>query len=184
MTVLGQFTSAGTSYSVHRAVVDDVAEIVKLLADDPLGAARETAPLEQYQQAFEHIAADPQQYLLVIRPSDPESPSGTQNHSTPQHHSETQNHRGAQVLGTAQLTLIPYLSRGGNTRLLVEAVRIASTAQGRGLGSALMEWIHQFGRDHGALLVQLTSDNSRTDAHRFYERLGYAASHTGFKRHL
>lgn len=178
MTALGHFEAAGTSYAVHRATADDVDEIVKLLADDPLGAARETAPLEQYLRAFETIDADPQQYLLVIREGDRQAGTGSQLHPA------EPVHQAGPVLGTAQLTLIPYLSRGGNTRLLVEAVRIASAAQGRGLGSLFMEWIHQFGRDHGALLVQLTSDNSRADAHRFYERLGYTASHTGFKMKL
>lgn len=178
MTSLGLFDAAGSSYTVHRAVADDICEIVKLLADDPLGAARETAPLEQYHQAFERIAADPQQYLLVVRADDQQTSSAAQLSSSARAKS------AGQVFGTAQLSLIPYLSRGGNTRLHVEAVRIASAAQGKGLGSAFMEWIHQFGRDHGAQLVQLTSDNSRTDAHRFYQRLGYTASHTGFKRSL
>ena len=83
-----------------------------------------------------------------------------------------------------QLTLIPGLARSGATRLQIEAVRLTSKARGAGLGAALFEWAHAYGKAHGATLSQLTSDKARTDAHRFYDRLSYQASHEGFKRAL
>lgn len=85
------------------------------------------------------------------------------------------------VVGTLQLTLIPGLSRKGATRSIIEAVRIHADARGGGLGSRLIEWAVDQSRREGCQLVQLTSDASRTDAHRFYERLGFTASHVGFK---
>jgi GNAT superfamily N-acetyltransferase len=83
-----------------------------------------------------------------------------------------------------QLSLIPGLARGGTKRLLIEAVRVARSARGSGLGTALLGWAHDWGRAHGASLAQLTSDKTRVEAHRFYERLGYVASHEGFKSDL
>ena len=85
------------------------------------------------------------------------------------------------VVATLQLTVIPGLARMGATRLLVEAVRVDERLRGNGLGSAMMEWAIAEGRRRGAALVQLTSDRSRDAAHRFYERLGFTASHVGFK---
>ena len=83
-----------------------------------------------------------------------------------------------------QLTLLPCLARGGAKRLHIEAVRLSSSTRGSGLGTALFEWAHEYGRQHGAVVAQLTSDKSRSDAHRLYARLGYTASHEGFKRSL
>lgn len=79
---------------------------------------------------------------------------------------------------------MPGLTRGGTLRMLVEGVRVGSAARGSGLGAALMEWAHEQARARGASLVQLTSDKRRPEAHRFYERLGYVASHEGFKLEL
>ena len=83
-----------------------------------------------------------------------------------------------------QLTLIPGLARGGATRMQVEAVRVAESVRGHGLGSAMMRWAIEDARARGAALVQLTSDSRREDAHRFYDRLGFAASHVGLKLFL
>lgn len=139
---------------------DDLPAIVAMLAADPLGAGRESpddpAP---YLAAFERLAADPNQHLLVAE-------------------------RDGRVVGTLQLTLIPGLSRKGATRGLIEAVRVSSTERGNGLGTALIEHAVEESRRLGASLVQLTSDASRTDAHRFYERLGFTGSHVGFKLDL
>lgn len=88
------------------------------------------------------------------------------------------------VVGTMQLTLLAGLSRGGATRLLIEAVRITDSRRGLGLGSAMMQWAHEFGRSRGAVIAQLTSHASRTSAHAFYEGLGYDPSHVGMKLHL
>ncbi|WP_253272738.1 GNAT family N-acetyltransferase [Arsenicicoccus sp. oral taxon 190] len=89
-----------------------------------------------------------------------------------------------QVVGTMQLTILPGLSRSATTRLQVEAVRVADRARGSGLGAAMLAWAHQWGRERGASLSQLTTDLTRQEAHRFYDRLGYAASHAGLKLDL
>lgn len=150
----------GGPYRVRRARLEDVARLVGLLRDDVLGAGREDASEAAYLDAFAAIDADPRHHLTCVC-----SPDGT-------------------VVATAQLTLLPGLSRGAATRLQVEAVRVAASHRGRGLGGALLDWAHGYGRRHGATLAQLTTDAARTEAHRFYEGLGYRASHVGFKREL
>lgn len=150
----------GRRFSLVRATEADVPALVALLADDVLGAGRESAELAPYVAAFREIDADHNQLLVAVRDATDE------------------------VVGTMQLTLIPGLSRGGAKRLQVEAVRLAASARGGGLGAALIEWAHAYGASRGAVLAQLTSDLSRTDAHRFYLRLGYEPSHQGFKRRL
>ncbi|MGW9348354.1 N-acetylglutamate synthase, GNAT family [Nocardiopsis flavescens] len=145
---------------VDRARFDDVPAIVRLLADDPLGAARESPDEpEVYRRAFEDVDADPNQFLAVLR-------------------------RGDRVVGTLQLTVVPGLSRRGAARAQVEAVRVHDGERGTGLGTAFLEWAERAARARGAVLVQLTSDRARGDAHRFYERLGYTPSHLGFKKPL
>lgn len=144
----------------RRARAEDVAAIVALLADDPLGAARESpddpAP---YQAAFAAIDSDPRHLLVVAD-------------------------RDGEVVGTAQLTFLPGLSRRGATRAQIEAVRVGAAARGAGLGGRLITWCVAQARRHGCVMVQLTSDVSRTDAHRFYQALGFQASHVGFKMQL
>ncbi|MBB1255752.1 GNAT family N-acetyltransferase [Streptomyces sp. OF3] len=142
---------------IRAATAEDVPAIVAMLADDPLGAQRES-PSEPavYQAAFAHIAVDPNQHLVVAE-------------------------RAGAVVGTLQLTVIPGLSRRGASRALIEAVRVRADERGGGLGGELIRWAVDEARQLDCALVQLTSDNSRVDAHRFYERLGFAATHTGFK---
>ncbi len=155
----------GRSYLVDRATRDDVAAVVALLRDDPLGSIREVTTDDDtprpYLEAFEDVDADPRQLLLVAR----------------------RRHEGT-VVATLQLTFLRTLSRRGGLRLLVEAVRVARSERGRGLGEALMEWAVDLGRARGAVLAQLTTDRRRTDAHRFYERLGWVDSHKGMKLDL
>lgn len=142
---------------IRAAVADDVPAIVAMLADDPLGAQRESPDdLTPYLTALERLSADPNQRLVVAV-------------------------REGRVVGTLQLTIIPGLSRRGATRSIIEGVRIHADERGSGLGTQLIEWAIDESRDQGCQLVQLTSDRTRTDAHRFYERLGFTASHTGFK---
>ncbi|MEU7566410.1 GNAT family N-acetyltransferase [Streptomyces fradiae] len=142
---------------IRRATVGDVPAIVALLADDPLGAQRESPDdLAPYLSAFERVVADPHQHLVIAA-------------------------REGEVVGTLHLTVIPGLSRRGATRSLIEAVRVHADARGTGLGTVLVEWAVEESRRQNCALVQLTSDVSRTDAHRFYERLGFTASHLGFK---
>ncbi|MEV5417322.1 MULTISPECIES: GNAT family N-acetyltransferase [Streptomyces] len=143
--------------AIRPATIDDVPAIVALLADDPLGAQRESPDdLAPYLTAMERLRADPHQHLVVAV-------------------------REGRVVGTLQLTIIPGLSRRGATRSVIEGVRIHADERGGGLGSRLIEWAIDTSRREGCQLVQLTSDNTRTDAHRFYERLGFTASHVGFK---
>ncbi|MEW1890242.1 MULTISPECIES: GNAT family N-acetyltransferase [unclassified Streptomyces] len=142
---------------IRRATADDLAEIVALLADDPLGAQRESPDdLAPYRAALRRLADDPNQHMMVAV-------------------------REERVVGTLQLTLIPGLSRRGSTRSVIEGVRIHADERGSGLGTRLIQWAVDESRRQGCQLVQLTSDTSRTNAHRFYERLGFVASHVGFK---
>jgi len=145
---------------IRRATEADLPAIVAMLADDPLGAARESPDdLAPYRAAYETLAADPQQHLVVAV-------------------------REGRTIGTLQLTVIPGLSRRGATRSIIEAVRIHRDERGTGLGSQLIEWAVAESRTLGCQMVQLTSDATRVDAHRFYERLGFARSHFGFKKKL
>jgi len=145
---------------IRPATEDDIGAIVNLLADDPLGSKRETTDdLAPYNAAYACIAADPGQHLVVAE-------------------------RAGRIVGTLQLTVIPGLSRRGATRSIIEGVRVASTERGSGLGTTLLEWAVRQSRRLGVDLVQLTSDATRTDAHRFYERLGFVQSHVGFKLNL
>ncbi|KAA6220738.1 GNAT family N-acetyltransferase [Streptomyces albofaciens JCM 4342] len=145
---------------IRRASEDDLPAIVAMLADDPLGATRETPDdLAPYRTAYERLAADPHQHLVVAVRDD-------------------------RPVGTLQLTVVPGLSRRGSSRSIIEAVRIHSDERGNGLGTRLIEWAVDESRALGCRLVQLTSDATRIDAHRFYERLGFEASHLGFKLQL
>lgn len=89
--------------------------------------------------------------------------------------------RENRVVGTLQLTVVPGLSRRGSTRSIIEGVRVHADERGSGLGTLLIEWAVDSSQEQGCQLVQLTSDVTRTDAHRFYERLGFEATHVGFK---
>ncbi|QMU97315.1 GNAT family N-acetyltransferase [Microbacterium esteraromaticum] len=153
-------TRAGLA-ELRRATQDDADGIITLLADDPISAARgdqaSDADRPAYLAALGDILANPSNDLLVVELD------------------------GA-LVGTLQLTSIPGMARQGARRLLVEAVRVRSDLRSSGIGSAMMRWVADAAAPAlGAAMVQLTSDASRIDAHRFYERLGYAGSHVGFK---
>ncbi|WP_344376374.1 GNAT family N-acetyltransferase [Agromyces tropicus] len=160
---LATIEASAATYTLRRARAEDVDALVALIAADSLRAAEfgsTEADLAGYRRAFAAIDADPAQ-LLVAADDDT-----------------------GRLVGTMQLTFIPGLSRGGATRMQVEAVRVAESERGRGLGSAMIAWSIGYAREHGARLVQLTSDARREDAHRFYERLGFEATHVGFKQYL
>ncbi|MGX1910902.1 N-acetyltransferase family protein [Streptomyces phaeochromogenes] len=145
---------------IRPAVPDDVPAIVAMLADDSLGAQRESPDdLSPYLAALERLRNDPNQHLVVAV-------------------------REGRVVGTLQLTIVPGLSRKGATRSTIEGVRVHADERGSGLGTRFIEWAIDRSRSEGCQLVQLTSDVSRTDARRFYERLGFTASHVGFKLRL
>ncbi|MEU4549616.1 GNAT family N-acetyltransferase [Nonomuraea dietziae] len=143
----------------RTARADDLPAVVALITDDAIAAARTGAYGEEHLAAFEDIEADPNNELIVAELK-------------------------GEVVGTMQLTYIPGISRRGATRLQVEAVRIAGHLRGQGWGRRMMEWAHAKGRARGCVMVQLTSDKRREDAHRFYRSLGYAQSHEGFKLQL
>jgi GNAT superfamily N-acetyltransferase len=158
---LAVLSVGGTAVRLRRATSDDVPALVALLADDDLGRGREEpeADLAPYRRAFALVDADAAHLLVVA---------------------ET----GAAVVGTLQLSVLPGLSRRGALRAQLEAVRVARGSRGTGLGAALVGWAVEEARRRGCALVQLTTDKSRTDAHRFYARLGFVASHEGMKLDL
>ena len=152
----------GGAALLRRASVRDLDPLMTLLSDDPVSASRGDSAAEidppAYQHALEQIVADPaNEVLLAI------------------------DGAGCAV-GTLQLTRIPWMARRGSTRLLVEAVRVRSDLRSAGIGGAMMRWVMDVAAvELEANLIQLTSDAARVDAHRFYERLGFVASHVGFK---
>lgn len=144
----------------RRAVGDDLEAIVALLADDPLGRERESAATggldPRYRETFAAIERDPNQLLAVAA-------------------------RDETVIGVLQLSFIPGLTRRGMWRGQIEGVRVAAGERGTGVGQAFIEWAIGQCRERGCGLVQLTSDKRRPGAHRFYESLGFEASHEGYK---
>jgi len=146
----------------RAAEMRDIPTLVALLSDDPLGMTRErTGPddLSPYEHAFEDIQSDPGQFLCVVEEA------------------------GA-IVGTLQLSFIPGLSRGGAKRGQIEAVGVHRDRRGEGIGEAMFRWAIEECRMRGCTLVQLTTDASRADAHRFYDGLGFVASHVGYKLSL
>lgn len=140
----------------------DIPSLVALLSDDPLGKTRERAQhhdLSPYEQAFADIQSDQGQFLCVVEDQ-------------------------GQIVGTLQLSVIPGLSRRGAKRGQIEAVRVHRDRRGEGIGEAMFRWAIEECRSRGCTLVQLTTDKSRSDAHRFYDRLGFEASHVGYKLSL
>ena len=154
--------SAMETIAFRRARKSDLSAIVGLLADDAIGRQREDTSeplLAAYGEAFAAIDADPNQLLAVVTDGD-------------------------QVVGTLQITFIPGLSRKGAVRGQIEAVRVAADRRGSGLGRRAFEWAIAECRARGCALVQLTTDRDRSDAHRFYDQLGFTASHLGYKKPL
>jgi len=147
---------------MRRARLEDLATIVRMLADDPLGKKREDfrEPLPQsYLSAFKAIDDDANQYLAVC----------------------CENGR---VIGVLQMTFLPYLTYQGGWRALIEGVRISSEIRSRGIGRFMLEWAIAQARARRCHVVQLTTDKTRPDAFRFYVSLGFEASHEGMKLHL
>lgn len=146
----------------REATADDLPQIVRLLADDPLGATRETPGdeiPEAYFAAFAAIAKDPNNTVVVADV-------------------------GGEVAGTLQLTFIPGLTYTGGERAQIEGVRVAAEQRGAGLGQAMITWAIDRARERGCRVVQLTTDRQRPDAIRFYQKIGFRPSHMGMKYHL
>jgi ribosomal protein S18 acetylase RimI-like enzyme len=150
------------SFTCRRAALDDLAAIVALLADDPIGIGRESVGDRldrRYAEAFAAIERDPNQLLAVAD-------------------------RDGKVIGVLQLSFIPGLTRRGMWRGQIEGVRVAAAERSRGIGRAMLLWAVEECRKRGCGLVQLTSDKRRTGAHSFYEALGFQATHEGYKLEL
>ena len=144
------------------ATRNDISDIVRLLADDDLGNQREAfkEPLPAvYYEAFEQIDSDPNHELIVAEAN-------------------------GNVIGTLHLMFLPSISYQGGLRAQVESVRVAKGCQSQGIGSRMMLWAIERAKERGAHSMQLTTHNSRRDAHRFYERLGFQRSHLGMKLSL
>ena len=137
----------------------DIKNLVKMLADDELGANREDVSEtlnNRYIEAFQSIEKDSNNELTVVESS-------------------------GELFGMLQLTFIPYLTHTGTWHCLIEGVRIAKTHQGKGLGSKFINWAIKRAKEKNCGIVQLTSDKQRPDAIRFYESLGFEATHEGLK---
>ncbi len=146
----------------RQARAADIPRLVELLADDALGATREdlSQPLNRSSTlAFHSIDQDPNNELVVVEAE-------------------------AELAGMMQLTFIPYLTHTGSWRCLIEGVRVAQAFRDQGLGTELIRWAIARAREQDCAIVQLTSDKQRPDALRFYEALGFKASHEGFKLRL
>ena len=147
----------------RKAKEGDIPSIIKMLADDKLGSIRENykVPLpKKYYDAFQNILQDKNQELIILE------------------------NEQKDVIGTLQLTFIPYLTYQGGLRAQIEAVRIQKKFRGEGFGKKIFKWAINRSRDKGAHLVQLTTDKHRPDAIEFYKALGFKDSHKGMKLHL
>lgn len=145
--------------SYRNATSADLGFIVGLIVDDnvaPTADRPDEPDHPRYLAALAAIDADPNQRLVVAE------------------------YEG-QPVGTLQLSFIPGIARLGQFRCIIEAVHIVPTRRNLGLGGELIRWAIDQARDRDCGLVQLTSNKKRLDAHRFYERLGFARSHEGFK---
>ena len=157
---LGRFIEM--TLAIRRARFDDLADIVAMLAEDPLGRGRETLgdPLpEHYRRAFTAIDGDPNHELVVAE-------------------------SGRRVIATLQLSFLPNLTYGGGWRAQIEGVRVARDHRGRGVGTEIIGWAIERARQKACVLVQLTADKKRPEAIRFYESLGFEGSHEGMKLRL
>lgn len=147
----------------RKATQQDVPSIVQMIANDDLGKTRENyqIPLPQeYFEAFTAINADPNQELIVVENNDSE------------------------IIGTLQLSFIQYLTYQGGIRAQIEAVRIREDQRGKGIGQKMFEWTIERAKQKRAHVLQLTTDKKRSETKRFYEKLGFIASHEGMKLHF
>ncbi|MBX9578498.1 MAG: GNAT family N-acetyltransferase [Chthoniobacterales bacterium] len=146
----------------RRAEHRDLSAILKLIVEDELGKTRESlseVPEPCYEEAFQKIAADSNHYLMVVELK-------------------------SEIIGTCHLTLLPSLTFRGSTRLQVEAVRITEAFCGRGIGEWMFQKIFAYAHQKNVSIIQLTTNKVRTRARKFYERLGFRATHEGMKLYL
>lgn len=147
----------------RKATKNDISIIVEMIADDEVGRTRENfqVPLPaEYLNAFEKITTDGNQELIIV---------------------ENEN---AEIIGTLQLSFIQYLAYRGGIGAQIEAVRIKKDQRGRGIGKAMLKWAINRAKERNAHLLQLTTDKKRPKAIKFYEDLGFKATHEGMKIHF
>lgn len=147
----------------RKATINDVSIIVEMIADDELGEKRENfqKPLpKEYIKAFEKINADENQELIVVE------------------------NKNTEIIGTLQLSFIQYLTYQGGIRAQIEAVRIRKDKRGLGIGKKMFKWAINRAKERNAHLLQLTTDKKRPKAIKFYEDLGFTATHEGMKIHF
>lgn len=143
--------------SIRQARREDLDAVLEMIQRDSFAYQREDpASREDYARAFEAIEASAENALIVAE-------------------------RAGEIIGTLQLTFIPGLSYQGGWRAQVEAVRVRADLRNLRIGTQMMEWVIARARERGCRLVQLTTNAARTDAQRFYKRLGFQASHVGMK---
>lgn len=159
-SVRGRLQAAGRTFRLERASRDDIEAIAALLADDDFGSDRESAELDRFEAGFAAVARDGSHYLGVVRDD------------------------ADRVVATMQLTVIPGLSFGGSPRLQIEGLRVARGQRSQGLGAAMLEWAHEFGRARGAGLAQIATGEARDRTRDFYTGLGYRTAHVGLKRDI
>lgn len=148
----------------RKAKIEDVPLIVKMIANDKLGKLRENyrEPLpEEYYRAFKIINSDPNQELIVV-----------------------ENENDPEITASFQLSFIPYLTYRGRTRAQIESVMVREDLRGQGIGQKIFEWAIARAKERNAHVLQLTSDKQRPRAIKFYEELGFKASHQGMKLHF
>lgn len=147
---------------LRSATRQDLTEIVRMLSDDFLGSQRERYedPLpESYLKAFDEIDADKNNELIVAEIE-------------------------SEIVGTLQITFTPSISFQGGKRATVESVRVNEKFRGQGIGKEMMKWAIERAKQENCISMQLTTNSERTDAHRFYENLGFEKSHLGMKLKL
>jgi len=148
--------------NLHKATIDDLPDIIALLAEDDLGQTRElvgTTPDQRYIDAFHRISDDPNQFLMVVTLND-------------------------LIVGTCHLTIMPSLTFTGSTRMQIEAVRVSSKHRGQKIGKWMMNAAIDYATSKDATILQLTTNLMRPRAKAFYERLGFEASHMGMKLYI
>lgn len=149
----------------RKAKIDDLAAIITLFREDDLGREREVEIIpgakvaEGYLKAFKAINSDANQYLMVVE-------------------------NDSQIVATCHLTIVYYLTHIGSSRLQIEAVRVAEKYRGQNIGQWMIQQAINYGKDKGVKIIQLTTDKKRIKAHKFYEKLGFKASHEGMKINL
>ncbi len=146
--------------SIREARAGDLEAIIRLHEEDELGSHGDVWSPETkaaYEAAFAAIERSPENRLFVAVD-------------------------GNEIVGTFQLTFIPNLTGRGALRVKVESVKVKAARRSGGIGAKMMAFAEDHARTNGAAMLELTSNKTRTNAHRFYERLGFTRSHEGFKK--